>query len=298
MRDELVAYAILESFSEPAPIKKLETLKHDLGLWTVKFYTHLQDFDVRNRNRRIYSSDVMIPALSSPILRELMGKGAWIGEYDHPMLTNCSNQKEAIARIGTYSQQHKSHKILSMDINKSGVDGWIETTPMGFGQEFAAAIVCGQEPAFSLRALAKIGKSQSGDQLINTPPRVITYDAVVLPSHQIAYRDTSKPIMLNDGRDDRIVRESFDINDRCSLPIIDKKDKSFKLTLESLNSFIAMESTNIKMISDQYEVATENINVTNDMKSAIIKDKDMTYVVSLEEKVSKMVTESLINLLD
>lgn len=299
MRDELVAYAILESFAEPAPIKKLQSIKHELGLWTVKFYTHLQDFDVKNRNRRIYTSDAMLPALQSPILRELMMKGAWIGEYDHPTLIGCKNTQEAVQRIGAYSQQNKCHRILSIDTTRSGVDGWIETTPLGMGQEFAASIVCGQEPAFSLRALARINKTQSGDQLINTQPRVITYDAVVLPSHQIAYRDTSKPITINNGQEDRIVRESFDIFNSSELPdVIPNKDNSFKLTLESLNSFIAMESTNIKMISDQFEISTESLNVTNDMKSAIIKDNDVTYIVSLEDKVSKIVTETMSSLLD
>ena len=69
--NEFVALAIMESFTEPSTPSKIETIKNEFGLWTVKFYAHLQDFNNRNRNGRRYLSEAMIPSLNTPELREL-----------------------------------------------------------------------------------------------------------------------------------------------------------------------------------------------------------------------------------
>ena len=291
MKNELIAYCIMESFSEPNKPTKIQTIKNDLDLWTVRFYTHLQDFDVMNRNRRIYSSDAMLPALHTSELQELMAKKRWMGEFDHPTLMGMS-EKEAMARIMKISQQDASHFILSLDVTKRGVSGWIETRPLGRGKEFGADIICGSEPSFSLRALAKVVR-QNGQQIINTQPRVVTYDAVVLPSHKIAYRDNQKPIQLVRGADTSIVREAIEINATSKTNTRDHGDRSFQLMTEAMNDFIAMESTNISMISEQNEVTLENMTVTKDMKHVILKGENEQYLVKLEDEISHIVTESM-----
>ena len=289
--NEFVALAIMESFTEPSTPSKIETIKNEFGLWTVKFYAHLQDFNNRNRNGRRYMSEAMIPALNTPELRELMSAKRWFGELDHPV-----GKDVDVARIANIFQKNASHAILDIDVSSYGVDGWIETRPLGRGQEFAADILWGSEPSFSLRALASVEK-RGGEQIISRPPRIITYDAVILPSHKIAYRDKSKPIYFGNGQ---ICRESVDyFEDKTNTSNYDRdftNDASMEIVNEALSDFIKLESTNIKMISSQQEVSLESVNVTKDGKSAIIRDNDTTYIVKIEDKIRQSIINDLANI--
>ncbi len=57
-REEVMAYVLMEQVSDPTPVTNLREFKHN-GLLYVKFDTCLQSFDVKNRNKRIYSGDAI-----------------------------------------------------------------------------------------------------------------------------------------------------------------------------------------------------------------------------------------------
>ena len=140
-------------------------------------------------------------------------------------------------------------------------------------------------------------EKRGGEQIISRPPRIITYDAVILPSHKIAYRDKSKPIYFGNGQ---ICRESVDyFEDKTNTSNYDRdftNDASMEIVNEALSDFIKLESTNIKMISSQQEVSLESVNVTKDGKSAIIRDNDTTYIVKIEDKIRQSIINDLANL--
>ena len=113
MRNECIAVAILESFTDPIEPKQMRKVKHDMGLWTIKFYSNLQDFDVRNRNGRIYKASAMIPAFQTPEIKELLRTGSFLGEYGHPVGKNVD-----ISRIANVIQGEASHRILTLDVDR------------------------------------------------------------------------------------------------------------------------------------------------------------------------------------
>lgn len=278
MRNECIAVAILESFTDPIEPKQMKKVKHDMGLWTIKFYSNLQDFDVRNRNGRIYKASAMIPAFQTPEIKELLRTGSFLGEYGHPVGKNVD-----ISRIANVIQGEASHRILTLDVDQKGVGGWIETLPDGKGALLAKNMIIGLQPAFSLRALSRIQKDRNGTQIIATPPRIITYDCVIRPSHACAYQDMSKGSKIM----------HYDIPTQESVNI---DDQSFEIMQESLMDFIAMESTNVKLVSNQHEVCLEGMQLAGDNKSVLIKDGGVTYMVKLEDELKHIVQESLINL--
>ena len=73
-------------------------------------------------------------------------------------------------------------------------------------------------------------------------------------------------------------------------------DQSFEIMQESLMDFISMESTNVKLVSNQHEVCLEGMQLAGDNKSVLIKDGGVTYMVKLEDELKHIVQESLLNL--
>lgn len=272
---ELIAHIIMEQTTEPMKPKNIEMIGNENGLWYLRFYAFLQDWNRKNRNGRIYMSNAMIPALKDPAILEMIKKGCWCGEYGHPL------SKETM-RILTIDPDKICHRITSLDVDNKGSSGWVETLVNDKGTNFAKLILQGMEPAFSLRALAAINRD-SGTEIIQSKAKVVTYDAVILPSHKIAYRDESKPIEIKTvGNADpkRILQEG------TVEPLEhDNSDYVEPLYESSMMNFLMEESFNLKTIVDRYEVCQENAHITKDLKHVILKENDRSFIVNIEEKI-------------
>lgn len=274
-KQEVTAYLVMESTSEPIKPSNLQVYDKG-GLFYVKFTTVLQEFNKQNRNKRIYMKEAMIPSLQAPHIRELIEKKSWKGEAGHPLTND-------VQRVLTVDPKLTSHKINNFWVEGNLLKGEVETLDDGhYGTQMTKNILQGMEPAFSLRALASLVKQPDGTALVKTRCHIVTYDWVILPSHNTAYRDQSKPIQkivksIND--DGNTVTESL-------VPVIESQ----------ILDYIKMESHNVKLISNICEVAMESMTLSKDLKHVILKEGSNTYFVNIEEKIKRDIRRYMSNL--
>lgn len=277
-KDKLTAYLIMEATTDPVKPKILQ-INDKNGLFFVRFLTTLQEFNARNRNGRSYMLQAMLESLKAPHLLELMANKSLFGEAGHPMTDD-------VKRILTIDPKLISHKINMWNTTGNLLKGEIETLddgPGGYGNRMTRHILQGMEPAFSLRALAQLTKSGDGSQIMNSRAHIVTYDWVILPSHQKAYRDKSQPIekiIHSIQMDGNTVQE-------CALLPVQES---------AITDFIKLESKNVKLISNVCEVAMESMQLSKDLRHVILREGSETYVVKVEDKIKRDVTRFMANL--
>lgn len=265
VKNEVVAYLIMEAATDPIKPKNVQVIDKN-SLFYLKFETCLQDFNVKNRNKRIYMKDAIIESLNSPHIQELIKKKSWKGEAGHPLDSN-------IKRVLTIDPKLTSHKINSFYSVGNYLKGEIETLDDGaHGTRMTKNILQGMEPAFSLRALAPLMKKPDGTEIVRSRAHIVTYDWVLLPSHEKAYRDETKPIQ-------KVIKNIEDmgntLTENMSIPVMESQ----------IIDYIKDESKNIKLISNVCEVSLGSLTLSQDGKFAILKEDGSTYYVSIEDKI-------------
>lgn len=274
-KEEIAAYLIMESTSDPVQVSNVQVFDKN-SLFYLRFETTLQDFNVKNRNNRIYIGESMVQSLNAEHIMELQRNKSWFGEAGHPM-------SDDIKRILTIDPKLISHKIVSHEATTSRCTGIIETLDNEYGRQMTKSILQGMEPAFSLRALAPLVKRPDGVSIVKARSHVVTYDWVILPSHKVAYRNTNKPI-------EKIVKKVIadgNVVNECSVtPVVE----------DMIKDFIAMESVNVNLISSVCEVALESMTLSNDLKHVILKENGSTFIVPLEDKIKLDINHYMRNL--
>lgn len=264
-KNEVAAYLIMESTFDPVKPKNLQVYDKG-GMFYVKFDTVLQEFNKQNRNKRNYAGAPMTESLQAPHIQELLQKKTWLGEAGHPHSTD-------VARILTIDPKLTSHRINHFNVEGNFLKGEVETLDNGiYGTQMTKSILQGMEPAFSLRALASLIKQADGSSLMRSKCHIVTYDWVILPSHNTAYRDQSKPIqkiMQSVQADGNIATES------TLVPVIESQ----------IADYIRMESANLKLVSNICEVATESMSLSGDLSHVIVREGSNTYAVKVEDRI-------------
>ena len=189
-------------------------------------------------------------------------------------------------RILTIDPKLISHTIKKIWLQGNLLYGEIETLDDGggYGTKFTKNILQGQEPAFSLRALAQLVKMADGSSIVRTKSHVVTYDRVILPSHEKAYRDESVDIkkMYKDVTLEGNTLES----DARLVPVHES----------TLTDYIMEESYNMHIISNIMDVCKESVTFTSDLKNMVVKEGTDTYLVNIEDKIKKDVMNCLLRL--
>lgn len=270
-KEEVVAFAVMESVADPIKPQNIEVIDKN-GLFYLRFDTTLQSFNCLNRNRRNYSDVAVMEGLRADHITELIRNKTWFGEAGHPM-------EEDVKRILTIDPKLTSHKIVDFrQEGKNILKGTIETLDDGrYGTQMTKNILQGMEPAFSLRALAKLTKKADGTSLVQSKPHIVTYDWVILPSHKEAYRDTSKPI-------NKIVKSIN--NDGNTI-----KESCTSILESSLIDYITEESTNVKTVSNICEIALENMSLSTNGQYLILRENGRAYHVKIEDKIKHDVSK-------
>jgi len=255
----------MEAATDPIKPQNIQVFDKN-NLFYLKFETYLQEFNVKNRNRRIYLKDAMVESLNSPHIQELMKKKSWKGEAGHPLDSD-------IKRILTIDPKLTSHKINSFYFSGNFLKGEVETLDDdGYGKRMTKNILQGMEPAFSLRALAPLMKKPDGTELVRSRAHIVTYDWVILPSHNTAYRDESKPIQ-------RIVKSieasGNSVMENVSIPVVESQ----------VIDYIKEESKNVKLVSNVCEVSLGTLVLSKDGKYAVLKEDGSTYYISIEDRI-------------
>lgn len=277
VKNEVVATVIMEESDDRIimPPKKLEVIDNQ-NLFYLKFVTCLQEFNYQNRNRRTYMREPMWESLNLPHLQELRAKRTWCGEAGHPM-------SDDTKRILTIDPKLISHTINNIWLEGNLLYGEVETLDDGggYGTKMTKNILQGQEPAFSLRALAQLVKNADGSSVIKTRAHVVTYDRVILPSHNKAYRDTSKKIEKM-YKDITIEGNTYCDEERV-VPVVESQ----------LVDYILEESANVKLVSTIMDVCKENVTLTSDLKNIVVKENGATYLINTDDKIRRDVMSYL-----
>lgn len=228
---------------------------------TVVFRAIIQDF-ARNRNRRIYARELLFNALNAPHIKELIEKRAWYGELDHP-------DDDDIGRQSKVVRANASHLIIALEFFDDRIEAIIETSMYPAGIALRDEILNGHQAAFSLRALGNIIKTSEGVTVTN-PFKVITYDNVILPSHQKAYQTEilsgMQDAKLNEG-------SNFSLNEGYT----------FGFTSDDFKKLYNI-SENVQLVSEQFDsIMRADSKVIINENEIIISTDEMKVKMLLEE---------------
>lgn len=268
-KNDVAAYLIMESTMDPVKPENVRVYDKG-GLFYVKFNTTLQEFNKPNRNKRDYAQAPMVESLAAPHIQELVNQKTWLGEAGHPHSTG-------VARILTIDPKLTSHRINSFYTEGNLLKGEVETLDDGvYGTKMTKNILQGMEPAFSLRALASLIKRADGTSLMRSKCHIVTYDWVVLPSHDKAYRDKTVPIQ----KIAQDIQASGNIaTESAVIPVMESQ----------IADFIKMESVNVNLISNVCEVAKESMTLTSDLSFVILQEGTNRYAVKVEDHIKNEV---------
>lgn len=277
MSDMPFGYILLENEStDVGGVDKLEVVEKP-HLFYVRFNTVLQSLDCKNRNGRWYKGDALVQGLSSPEIAELIANKKWKGECDHPITKD-------IQRIASVLSKYESHYILKWWRDGNLLKGTIETIDDGmYGTALARRILQGENPSFSLRALAMLEKN-GNITYVNKPPRIITYDEVNLPSHKEAYAEKQKDKYVTDG----IKEYAFESTEYDK---IDKYGGAIAIESNYIKDMLVKKSDNLKIVCESFDIDPQSVRLTNGGNSLTLKQGGETFVFALEHSLCRDVSD-------
>ena len=268
-KNEVVAHVIMEQTADPCAVNVRDFNKN--GMTYVIFETVFQSFGVKNRNKRIYDGDAVMASWNAPHIQELIRKKSFVSEYGHPL-------EQSMSRITQIDPARICGRINSYYRSGNLLKGEFETFDDGAcGTMLTRRILQGLEPAFSVRMLAKLSKTNDGTMLMNQPGHLVTADCVILPSHCEAYRDESKSM--------NIVHKAISESAGMNITEEQYQDMVFAINESMFVDFIKEESKNFKLVKNVEEVIGDSLQLTKDLNNIIIKESGNTYYVKVEDKI-------------
>ena len=223
------------------------------------------EFDVKNRNERIYTKDRFLPHLQE--LQERMSTLGVYGEFDHPDVFDT-----ALSRV--------SHILESLTFNQSEnrIDGSIRLLNTHYGKEAKALVMDGCPIFVSSRAA---GVTESNGTV--TVKKLFTYDAVADPGFA-----STKMNVKN-------LNESLGYtNESANFRIFDMSDESKMNELIEMNKNDEMVTKGQLVEYSDYltgEIAKIKEEMNNNLKTGSNPDEFMKlseYYESLMENYNKM----------
>lgn len=217
----------------------------------VRFESVLQDTKP-NRNKRLYSADVLGEAIQASRVQELLRTRNMFGEANHPFTTDLSRQM-------VIDQTRISHLVTDIQPPSGGVvKGVIETAATRCGRDFRGLIVENKSTvAFSMRGMGGVRKVPGQDLVeVTKPLALVTYDWVTFPSHSSAYMQS-------------------DVKHEGMAPV----------TASAATAYAKDQSGNVKALVEQFELENPEFHLTEDQMSMIIKSSQAVVKVFLEADI-------------
>ena len=217
-------------------------------------------FDIKNKNGRIYEEKEFLPHLKE--LQEKVKKGKLLGELDHPTKFDIS-------------LQNVSHVIedLQYDQAKKQVVGRIKLLNTDKGKQAKALVEAGVPLHISSRAAGNVGND--GKVKIQ---KLFTYDLVADPGFAAAEL--------------RRVNESFGFNDDEDLFIYEVSEDNSQEPINTKNTQETMSNPNFVSIEDfnRYSeyVKQQFESLKNGQESSEKLDKVVEYTNHLAENMNKL----------
>ena len=203
-------------------------------------------------------------------------------ECDHPITKD-------IQRIATVLSKECSHYITKWWRDGNLIRGSIETIDdgTGYGTALTRRVLQGENPSFSLRALAMLEKS-GNITFVNKPPKIITYDEVNLPSHKEAYADPKKQKVIDDGSKQYVYEST-----QCTYENDNEKfiirNGAIAIEAGDIKEMLENKSDNLKIVCESFDLDPANIMITNGGNDLSIKNGSDTIVFTPEQKIAKEV---------
>ena len=189
-------------------------------------------------------------------------------ERDHPITKD-------VQRIASVLSKEASHRITKWWREGDLIKGTIETLDDGmYGTALAKNILQGENPSFSLRALAALEK-KGNITYVNRPPKVITYDEVNLPSHKEAYADPKKTKVISNGETE-YTYESVKVT-----------NGAIAIEASDIMSMIANKSDNLKIVCESFDIDPATVKLISGGKQLSAKSGSNTLVWTLESTLCR-----------
>jgi hypothetical protein len=237
-----------------------ETLVHKGDDDSITLEGTFTQFDIKNKNGRIYEEKEFLPHLKE--LQEKVKKGKLLGELDHPTKFDIS-------------LQNVSHVIedLEYDQAKKQVVGRIKLLNTDKGKQAKALVEAGVPLHISSRAAGNVGND--GKVKIQ---KLFTYDLVADPGFAAAEL--------------RRVNESFGFNDDEDLFIYEVSEDNSQEPINTKNTQETMSNSNFVSIEDfnRYSeyVKQQFESLKNGQESSEKLDKVVEYTNHLAENMNKL----------
>lgn len=240
--------------------------------------TILQEAERPNRNKRIYSKRALQEAIARPMIQEKLGKKTLVGEAGHPL-------EETLQRQTYIDQRNISHIITSLNWENDLLKGVVESANTTAGKDFQGLIRQGMEVAFSMRGLGGVVKKKDGYDFIDNGLHILTWDWVIFPSHDKAYKE-------------EIVKEDsqFDVNFLNSKKVL-TEGIVLPVNMRDISQYVAEKSDNVKQLAENtgFEIRKDNISIDRNLMFSIREGKDMLKIY-LEDSIKREVDNYLLHL--
>ena len=228
------------------------------------------DLNDKNRNGRIYGTPGIKKEVEGPRLRELIETGNLKGEDGHPTDQSMAVQQAINPKVA-------SVKYLEVKMDGDNVYGKFCGTNTIYGKAFNEDLQDGELPSFSLRAVGTVYNRNGACYVENV--HIVTWDRVYYPSHVRAYTkkilSEGAAIWLPEDRD-------MTMENSIITPI----------TNQSLTNFIKEESSNLKLVKENFDTLFESMSILNHGRQVQILTKSGdTLVISLESYVQNQIMD-------
>lgn len=256
---ETTSNSVITNLEEARQMDERPENKH-MG---VKFNTILQEAEVVNQNRRLYTKRSLDGGLRS-ITEKIIKPGAFFGENSHPITDNPS-------RFGTILMQNACHRILEYKWEGNVLHGVGETLNNTAGRDMKGLVLQGVPIGFSLRGAGKVSANkQGGISRIEESIRPFAYDHVHNPSHANA-------LLQN------VITES------CVSDFLSESSETLKILQESLS----------KEAGENIELVKRNSGISYNFNEnvAIICGDNSCMKVMLSEQIKKDFQHNFKNLI-
>ena len=222
------------------------------------------EFDVKNRNERIYTKERFLPHLDD-LNERIRTLGAVYGEFDHPDAFDIS-----LSRI--------SHVLEGMYYNKekNRVDGSIRLLSTHYGKE-AKSLILDNCPIFVSSRAAGVTESDG----TVTVKKLFTYDAVADPgfsSARMEVKSLNESLGFNESANFRV----YDMSDESKINEIFTMNNNDQVTKKEMIEYTDYLTEELQQVKKQLN---ENMKLGNNPEEFI---KLSEYYETLHENHTKM----------
>ena len=250
-----------------------------VNVFYITFDTNLQDFDVKNRNRRYYSADNIWECIQSEKIQSLLRTGGWFGEFDHPAPER-ADEKLSPQRIQNVPPKYRAFKIMKPHLEGNVLKAKIQSAQGGVGESFAKEVLAGWIPQFSARAIASM-ISKDGKPYVQVR-RLITYDAPWYPSHEIAHATSSPEVSTK-----TFTESVHDVMENAK-----ERINGVLIPLKDILTDIGKKDITVQTVMESFDLGMDSlVGISNNHRQAIIKDDMNTIYCNINPDTAKKVDE-------